>query len=114
MMPPEVEIIMTGLLALSTLCALRVGIPQLALMVRHRATWGKLQPFRLLWVLLMGAFVAGTGYRCLVWADLTFADQRWLGTIDRRWPADLAIAVLVFVACVWAAVLYEVTQREKS
>lgn len=113
-MPANVEVLMTGLLAISTLCALRVGLPQLVLLLQHGPRWSVLQPFRLLWVLIMTAFVAGTGWRCLVWADLTFADQAWFGPISRRWPVDLAIAMLVTIACAFSAGLYEWTQREKQ
>lgn len=113
-MPDEVAAIITGLLALSTLCALRVGIPQFLLLVKRWPRMDDLQPFRLLWVLLMGALVAGTGWRSIVWADLTFADQAWFGPIAERWPVDLAITVLIAVACAFAAGLYEITQRSKS
>ncbi len=113
-MPDEASAIITGLLALSTLCAARVGIPQFVLLFRKGAKADGLHPFRVMWVLLMGALAVGTGWRCLVWADLTFADQHWFGPIAERWPVDMAITMMIFAACLFAAVLYEITQRSES
>lgn len=105
-MPDQAEGVVACLYLVSAICVSLVGIPQTISLWRRRHEHDGLQPFRLLWVLLMGSLCLGMTYRALVWIDLAVFDQAWMGPIARRWPAEVVIAWLITTASMFSAALY--------
>ena len=106
-------------LALTTLCwavaavaSLVIALPQSWLLARTATRRDILWWFRLKTTLLFGSLALALGRNLAVWADYAFFDQKFFGGIASRWPADLALSVLIMAACVLAASLYVRVQHE--
>lgn len=112
MTPEDAVDVTTMVWGVAALAALMVAIPQSLLLVRMRNRQDRLWPFRVMSTLLFGSLGIAMGRNVLVWADLAYFDQRYMGPIARRWPLDMAIALLIMVACLWAALLYVRVQNE--
>lgn len=87
-----------------TLCV--VGLPQLLALLRGQLRGWPYQDFRLMtaWVFL--ATAVALVWRGIVYADFAYADQLWLGTIQTRWPIEVAVAVFAQSGYGYAAGLY--------
>ena len=109
-MPEWASAVVVLFWATSALCSAYVWWPQTVALWRLRRSRDDLNMFRIKDFLLLGAIFLGTFWRCVVWADLTFNDQRIFGTIDYRWPAEMAISAGIAVACAWIAWLYHQTR----
>lgn len=110
----------TGL-ALTTLCwavaavaALTIALPQSWLLVRTAVDRDKLWWFRLKSTLLFGSLGVAMLRNVAIWADYVLFDQHYFGGIAQRWPADLALSVVIMCACLLAAILYVRTQYEAA
>lgn len=112
-MPESAEGVIALLYAVSAVCVSSIGIPQTVSLYRRRNLKDGLQPFRFLWVLLMGALCVGMSYRALVWIDLALFDQRFMGPIAIRWPVEVVIAWLITAASIFSAALYWRTRRDE-
>lgn len=108
-MPDNIAGAVVLLLALAALCALSVAIPQAILLMRLWRRGDRIIYWTLKTVLWTSAVGAGLGWRCLIWLDGTFFDQRFLGTAMDRWPAEVAISLYVALSCFYAAILYHKT-----
>lgn len=111
-MPAEALTVTTLFWGISALAALFIAAPQAALLVRTAVRRDPLWWFRLKTTLLYGSLGLALARNVAIWADYTFFNQRYLGTIAQRWPADLVLSALVMLACVLAAVLFWRTQHE--
>lgn len=108
-MPDNVASVVVVMLALAAVCALSVAVPQTVLLVRLFWAGEEIVFWTLKTVLWTGAVAVGLGWRCLIWLDGTYFGQRYLGTPEGRWPYEVAISVLVALACFYAAGLYHST-----
>lgn len=108
-MPANVAGCVVVLLALAALCALSVAIPQAVLLVRLWRRGDSIAFYTLKTVFWTSAIAVGLGWRCLIWLDGAYYDQRFLGTAVDRWPAEVAISVFVAMSCFYAAGLYHRT-----
>jgi hypothetical protein len=110
--PEDAVDITTIVWGIAAVAALSIAVPQAVLLIRLRRLHDRLWPFRVMSALLFGSLGVAMGRNVLAWADLAYFDQRYLGPIARRWPLDLAVAMLIMLACVWAALLYVRVQSE--
>jgi hypothetical protein len=108
-MPDSVAAATVAMLALASLCALSVAIPQAVLLVKLWRRNDGIAVYTAKTVLWTSAVAVGIGWRCLIWLDGTYFDQRYLGTAAQRWPAEVGISVFVALACFYAAGLYHLT-----
>lgn len=102
----------TLLWAVASIAALSIAVPQATLLARTAVHRDPLWWFRLKTTLLFGSLGVAMIRNVLVWADLAWFDQRYLGPITHRWPLDLGLALCITAACVLAAVLYVQVQHE--
>lgn len=110
-MPDQAEGVIALLYAVSAVCLSSIGIPQTISLWRRRNVKDGLHPFRVMWVLLMGALCLAMGYRALVWIDLALFDQHYMGAIGVRWPVEVGIAWLITVASIFSTGLYWRTRK---
>lgn len=110
-MPDNAESLIAALYVVSSICVSSIGIPQTISLWKRRNQHDGLQPFRFLWVLLMGALCIGMTYRALVWIDLSLFDQYYMGPIAVRWPLEVVIAWFLTAASLFAAGLYWRTRK---
>lgn len=112
MAPDEALALTTAFWGAAAAAALIIAVPQAILLVRTALRRDPLWWFRLKTTLLFGSLGAAMARNVAVWADFTFFDQRYLGGIAQRWPADMVLSAAIMLACVLAAVLYVRTQHE--
>lgn len=112
-MTPDNALVVTTLCwGIAAIAALIIAVPQSVLLIRTSVHRDGLWWFRLKSTLLFGSLGLSMVRNLAVWADFTFYDQHYLGTIAQRWSLDLALSALIMLACVLAAVLYIQTQHE--
>lgn len=100
--------------AFAAVPSLGIALAQAILLIRMRHSRDRLWPYRVMCTLLFGSLGVAMGRNVAVWADLAFFEQFYLGPISRRWPIDLALALLIMVSCLWAGALYLREQREPA
>ena len=114
-MTPEQAVDITTLIwAFAAVPSLGIATAQAILLVRMRRSKDRLWPYRVMGTLLFGALGVAMARNVAVWADLAYADQRYLGPIDRRWPLDMFLAFCIMLACLWAGALYVREQAGKG
>lgn len=94
---------------IAALCAWSVAIPQAVLLARLLAIGDSIVPFTLKTVLWTSSIGIAMGWRCLVFLDWAFFDQRHLGTIGQRWGVEAAMALYIVLAVFYSAALYHRT-----
>jgi hypothetical protein len=97
---------------LAALAVVRIGLPQAAsffLKFFARDGYGL---YRFMWMFLMAGICLSSLRESLVFSDWAFFDRRWLGPIEGRVPVELFIAWFKAAGCLFAAGLYEYTQRK--
>lgn len=105
-MPPEAEnVIACGYLVMLIALA-SIGIPQTMSLYHYRTHPDGLQPYRVLWVVIMGAFSFLGLNRTIIWSDLAWFDQSYLGPIAVRWPWEVLTSIGAAAASLYAAALY--------
>lgn len=112
MTPDEALAVTTIFWGLAAVAALSIALPQSVLLCRTTLRRDDLWRWRVKTVLLFGGLALANLRNLAVWADYAFFDLRYLGTIEQRWPLDLAVAVILMAACTLAAVLHWETQHE--
>lgn len=100
-------------LALTTLCWVLAAVPSLLiagdqaiLMIRLLHRHDGLDLYRVRTALLFGVIGVALARSASIWADFRWFDQRYFGTIDDRWPMDLAISVVLLLAVLLSTCLY--------
>ena len=91
---------------IAALCAWSVAVPQAILLLRLVAIGDDIVPFTLKTVLWTSALGIAMGWRCLVFLDWAFFDQRHLGTIGQRWGIEAAMALYIVLSVLYATALY--------
>lgn len=94
---------------IASIAALTVAIPQTALLVRLLRAGNSIAPYTLKTVAWTGTIGVAFAWRCLVFIDFTYFDQRYLGTIDDRWPIESIMAFGLTAAVIYGAALYHKT-----
>lgn len=112
MSPDQAVDVTTVIWALAAVPSLGIAVAQAILLVRLRKRADRLWQYRVMGSLLFGSLGVAMSRNVVVWADLAYFDQHYLGPIARRWPLDLGLALCIMVACLWAGVLYVREQRE--
>lgn len=108
-MPGRVELLIVVVFAWTALAALSVALPQAWLLVRLWRAGDAIAPYTLKTVAWTGTLGVILLWRAILFVDYSRFDQRYFGTIDDRWPIDLALALAFAVAVNYAAALYHWT-----
>lgn len=108
-MPDSVEIAISVVFAWTALVALSVAVPQTVLLVRLVRAGNAIAPYTLKTVAWTGTLGVILLWRSMLFLDYSLFEQRYLGTIDDRWPWDFALAVVFALAVNYAAFLYHWT-----
>jgi hypothetical protein len=110
---PDIAInLTTACWGVALIAALVIALPQSLLLIRTSVRRDDLWWFRLKSSLLFGSLALAMARNLAVWADFALFNQRYFGTIERRWPMDLGLSALIMAAVVLAAILYVRTQTE--
>jgi len=107
-MPEWVSTGITGAFGLAALMALSVAIPQLLLVPRLVWRHDPILPYTISTVLWTSAVGLACFWRFLVFIDLSYFDQEYMGTIDSRWPIEVLLAGYLVGAVGYATVLYHI------
>jgi hypothetical protein len=111
-MTPEGALILTTLFwAVAGFVATGIAVHQSVRLVRAVGHHDKHWWFRLMSVLVFGSLGVTKLRNVAIWTDYIWFDQQLMGTIQQRWPLDLALATLTMAACLLATVLYVQTQQ---
>lgn len=114
-MAPDLALTLTTICwGVAALAALVIAVPQSFLLVRTAERRDVLWWFRLKTTLLFGSLGVALLRNVAIWADYVFFGQWYFGSITQRWPMDLALSVLIMLACLLAASLYIKVQSEVS
>lgn len=108
-MPEKVLYSIVVAFAIASIAALTVAAPQAILLVRLWHDGDPIAPYTLKTVAWTGTIGVSFAWRCLVFMDFTYFDQRYFGTIDDRWPIESILAFGLTAAVVYGAVLYHRT-----
>ena len=108
-MPEWWEYVIVVLFAETALVALSVTLPQTWLFFRLWRKRSSIAPYTLKTLGWTGAVGLALGWRCLVFWDTLFMEQRYLGTLAQRWLIELFLALFLVVAVNFAAGLYHWT-----
>lgn len=107
--PPNVESVVVGALALAALAAFSVAVPQTILLIRLARIGHPDAPWTLKTAAWTGTIAIAFAWRCAVFVDFAWFDQQHLGPISRRWGIEAAMALMIAAAVLYTAVLYHLT-----
>lgn len=108
-MPEKVLLSIVIAFAIASLAAISVAVPQSILLVRLLAARDAIAPYTLQTVAWTSTIGVSFAWRCAVFVDFTYFDQRYLGTIEDRWPIESIMAFALTAAVIYGAVLYHKT-----
>lgn len=108
-MPDDLEVLIVIVFAWTAIAALSVTIPQAWLLVRLWRAGDSIAPYTLKTVAWTGTLGVILLWRSMLFVDYSFFGQHVFGTIEDRWPIDLALALAFAVAVNFAAGLYHWT-----